>query len=527
MAVKKRALLSVSDKRFITNLARDLVKLGFELVSTGGTYKKLKEAKIPCKELSRLIKSPELIGGRVKTLHPHVHAAILADRSLPEHMKELDKEGIIPFDLVVVNFYPFNEKVKTGMAPASAIEWIDIGGPTMVRAAAKNFMHVGVVTSVEQYRDVLHHLRQHGSLSREYRMQLARDAFMMITQYDAAIAKYFEDATPSSPQASEAPKKHAEILPSSLTVQLKQSEKLRYGENPHQQAARYSVSGLPSVHFKVLQGKEMSYNNYLDAGAALSIVSADYPKPYVACVVKHLNPCGIAVGEDPVKVFLHAREADPTSAFGGIVGLNCKVDNALANELRKTFFEIVVAPAFEPSARELLASKINLRLVQADPQECRETRLHGPKLTSTVFGMLLQGQDIAQETWEQLQVVTNLAPPEKLRDDILLGLTFVRFLKSNSLCLVKDGVMVGAGMGQTSRVKATEIALDSADKRAAGAVLVSDGFFPFSDSLDLAAKAKVACVVAPAGSKRDMEVVSAANKLKLPLIFAPLRHFLH
>jgi phosphoribosylaminoimidazolecarboxamide formyltransferase / IMP cyclohydrolase len=527
MAVKKRALVSVSDKRFVTNLARDLVKLGFELVSTGGTYKKLKEAKIPCKELSRLIKSPELVGGRVKTLHPHVHAAILAERDVPEHIKDLEREGIQPFDLVVVNFYPFTDKVKPGMAPASAVEWIDIGGPTMVRAAAKNFKHVGVVTNIEQYREVLHHLREHGTLLPEFRMQLARDAFIMVAQYDAAVAKYFEETAPASAQVAEAPKKHADILPAQMTLALKMTEKLRYGENPHQQAARYNVSGLPSVHFKVLQGKEMSYNNYLDAGAALSIVSAEYPRPVVACVVKHLNPCGIAVGENPVKVFIQAREADPTSAFGGIVGLNCKVDSALAAELKKTFFEIVVAPSFEPAARELLAAKINLRLIQADPLECREARLHAPRMNAMPFGILMEGQDITQETWEQLQVVTNIVPPEKLKEDILLGLTYIRFLKSNSLCVVKDSVMVGAGMGQTSRVKATEIALEAADKRAVGAVLVSDGFFPFSDSIELAAKAKIACVVAPAGSKRDMEVVAAANKLKLPLIFAPLRHFLH
>jgi phosphoribosylaminoimidazolecarboxamide formyltransferase / IMP cyclohydrolase len=319
----------------------------------------------------------------------------------------------------------------------------------------------------------------------------------------------------------------AQMLPASLTLQLKQSEKLRYGENPHQQAARYNVGGLPSVPFKVLQGKEMSFNNYLDASAALSVVSAEYNHPYVACVVKHLNPCGIAVADDPIKAFQLARDADPTSAFGGIVGLNCRVDIALASELKRTFFEIVIAPSYEPAAREQLASKLNLRLIQADPQECREVRANSPKLHFTVLGMLLQGQDVAEEQWEQLHVATNSAPAEALREDILLGLSWIRFLKSNSLCLVKDGVMVGAGMGQTSRVKATEIALDSAGKRAASAVLISDGFFPFADSIELAAKAKVACVVAPAGSKRDMEVVAAANKLKLPLVFAPLRHFLH
>lgn len=271
----------------------------------------------------------------------------------------------------------------------------------------------------------------------------------------------------------------------------------------------------------------MSYNNYLDAAATAAVVTATYPLPYTACVIKHLNPCGIAVGEDPVKTFVRARDADPKSAFGGIVGLNYGVDLKLAKELRRTFFEIIVAPFFDDDAREHLASKKNLRLIEADLDECREMLASSARFAANLLGVFLQGYDVVQEDWNQLHVVTDIEPDEGLRSDILLGLTYIRFLKSNSLCVVKSGVMIGRGVGQMSRVDAAELALKSAGRKCAGAVLVSDGFFPFADSIELAAKAKIGCVVAPAGSKRDQEVVAAANKLKLPLVFAPYRHFLH
>jgi phosphoribosylaminoimidazolecarboxamide formyltransferase / IMP cyclohydrolase len=528
MSAKKLALISVADKRFITNLARDIIRAGYEIVSTGGTYKKLKESGVPCKELSKLIKAPELLGGRVKTLHPHVHAAILADRDDAAHMKELAKEGITPIDMVVVNFYPFAAKVVPGKtAMPAAIELIDIGGPTMVRAAAKNHKHVAIVTNVEQYKDISRELKELGDITPEMKMRLAAEAFRATQEFDSGVSAYFQHMLPKAETKAKTAAAPAEMLPDKLTLTLKRVEVLRYGENPHQKAARYSVTGLATVPFKVLQGKEMSYNNFLDTSSALGVVSAIYPKPVVACVVKHLNPCGIAVGDDPLQTFIKARESDAQSAFGGIVGLNCPVDAKLAEELRRTFLEIVVAPSFSDEARQVLASKLNLRLVQAQPAECRAIQASSPRLAANLFGVMLQEYDTLIEKWEDLQVVTDVAPAPALREDILLGMIFVRFLKSNSLCLVKDSVMVGAGVGQMSRVDAAKIALEKAAKRAVGAVLVSDGFFPYSDTIELASKAKVGCVVAPAGSKRDMEVVDAANKLKVPLVFAPNRHFWH
>lgn len=541
MAAKKRALISVADKRFLTNLARELLRYGYELVASGGTYRKLKEGGIAVRELSRLIKSPEILEGRVKTLHPAVHAGILADRNLPQHLKELDKNAYPTFDLVCVNFYPFAEKALAGKTkPAAAIEHIDIGGPTMVRAAAKNFQHVAVLSSVDQYRDFLRELKEkEGDIDLAYRLRLAAEAFSTTAAYEAAISAYFSGAAPkaapsavaeeaSKAQTAALPTRALESMPDKLSLTLKKEEGLRYGENPHQLAARYSAgSVLPVAPFKVLQGAEMSYNNYHDASAAISVVSAGYAKSRVACVVKHQNPCGIAIGEDPVKTFVAARDADEESAFGGIVGLNYPVTLALAQEIKKSFFEVIVAPEFEPGARTELAQKKNLRLVEANPADVRRVWEGAPRFSAGLFGVFLQSYDIEFETWDKLQVVGTTPVPEKLQDDILTGLRYVRFLKSNAITVVRDGVQVGAGLGQMSRVAATEIALRNAGRLAAGAVLVSDGFFPFSDSVELAAKAKIGCVVAPAGSKRDMEVVAAANALKLPLVFTSYRHFLH
>lgn len=542
MPPKKRALISVSDKRYITNLARDLIKYGYELVASGGTYRKLKESGIPARELARVIHAPEMLGGRVKTLHTAVAAGILADRSNTLHLKDLDKHGIVPFDLVVVNFYAFSEKVQAGKTlAANSVEHIDIGGPTMVRAAAKNYQSVAVLTNVEQYRDFLRELKAgDGTIPLEYRLRLAAEAFACTAAYEASLASYFAYVAPKAAEetaqdtaaaatgaAPTSSSKPLDVLPEKVNLQLKREETLRYGENPHQKAARYSTSGMATLNYKIVQGDELSYNNYHDASAAIAAVSASYGKPLAACVVKHQNPCGISIGTDPLKTFIEAREADAESAFGGIVGLNYPVDAKLAAELRKSFFEIVVAPSFDAAARTELAAKKNLRLIQAEPADVRRVQAQAPRLSAGLFGVFLQTYDVTQESWDQLQVVSSAAPPEKLHEDILTGLQYVRFLKSNSLCVVKDGIMVGAGLGQMSRVAATEIALRNAGKRAVGAVLVSDGFFPFADSLELAAKAKVGCVVAPAGSKRDMEVVAAANTLKLPLVFAPYRHFLH
>ncbi|MCC7477624.1 bifunctional phosphoribosylaminoimidazolecarboxamide formyltransferase/IMP cyclohydrolase [bacterium] len=541
-APKKKVLISVADKRYLTTFARDLIKYGYEIYASGGTQAKLKEAGIPSKDISRALSAPEILGGRVKTLHVNVMASILADPANAQHNKDMTKLGLSGFSMVVVNFYPFSEKVIPGKtAPDAAVELVDIGGPTMVRAAAKNYKNVAVVSNVEQYKDVTRELKAgEGLLNQGFRMRLAAEAFACTAQYEQSIAAYFAHMAPKPAEAapaaissaeSTAPapkaKPAADLLPAKLAVNLRQTDSLRYGENPHQPAARYSADSLASVPFRFLQGKEMSYNNYHDASAALAVVSADYSRSCAACVVKHQNPCGAAIGDDPVKTFMEAWKADEESAFGGIIGLNFTVDAKVAAEIRRSFFEIVVAPGFDDAAKAELSSKKNLILLQASPADVRQVMAGTPRLTSSLFGYFLQGFDNESENWEQLNVVSQVQPAEKLREDILTGLRYVRFLKSNALCVVKDGVMVGAGLGQMSRVSACRIALENAGKRAAGAVLVSDGFFPFADSLELAAKAKVGCVVAPAGSKRDMEVVAAANSLKLPLVFCPNRHFLH
>ena len=532
MAANRRAIVSVSDKRFITTFARDLAKLGYDIISTGGTHAKLVQAKVPCKDLAKVYNAPSMLDGRVKTLQQALMAGVLADRQNPAHVKELKAKKIHPIEMVVVNFYQFDEKVKSKTPLSQAIELVDIGGPTMVRAAAKNYRNVAVVSNVDQYRMVIRLLKEHdGELPEDFRLWLASEVFKQTAEYDKSISAYFSSRAPEQPGEEESggipSPAGAEILPSKFSFELAQSQNLRYGENPHQAAARYNVKGLPTIGMKIHQGKEMSYNNYLDAVAVSDVIAAKYPYPYVAVVVKHLNPCGIAVGNDPVKTLVKAREADAKSAFGGIVGLNYPVDEVVADEIKRTFLELVVAPSFTDAALAKLKSKMNLRLAQlplADYQQMQETT--GRVLLSP-FGALVQEHDIVQEEWGKLQQASATVAPENLHEDILLGLTYIRFLKSNSLCVVKNGVMIGRGVGQMSRVDATEQALASAGSKAKGAVLVSDGFFPFADSLELAAKAKIGCVVAPAGSKRDMEVVAAADKLGLPLLFAPYRHFRH
>ncbi|HES57842.1 MAG TPA: bifunctional phosphoribosylaminoimidazolecarboxamide formyltransferase/IMP cyclohydrolase, partial [Firmicutes bacterium] len=481
MPAKKRALISVSDKRYVTVLARDLVKYGYEIVASGGTAKKLKEAKIPVKDVSRLYRTQELVGGRVKTLSPLLSAAILADRDKKEHAKDLSKAKVVPIDLVVAIPYQFHKKVKAGKTSITdAMELIDIGGLTLLRAAAKNNRHVAVICRLEQYKELTDHLKEHEEITPEFRLELAREAFSFSARYEAKIASYLEHVAPVDikSQTSTVAEAPTEVLPKQLSLSLNRAEVLRYGENPHQRSARYNIKGLPTLSYKVLQGKEMSYNNFLDASAALSVVSANYPSEYAACVVKHLNPCGIAVGDDPVKTFINARDADPKSAFGGIVGLNYPVSEGLAAQIKKTFFEIVIAPSFDSAARSQLSSKKNLRLIEASPAEMSKLQHRSPKVVITTFGAMLQEHDYIEEQWEKLEFVSDPKPDEALREDILLGLTFIRFLKSNSLCLVKNGIMVGAGLGQMSRVDAAEIAIKAAGRRAKGAILVSDGFFP-------------------------------------------------
>lgn len=530
MATKKRALISVSDKRFLSKLGRDLIKAGYEIVASVGTGAKLKESNIPCKDLGRVFKASEMLGGRVKSLHAMISVAVLANRDDPAHIKDLKANKITPFDIVVVNFYPFSQKVKPGKTSLEdAVELIDIGGPTLVRAAAKNWKHVAVVCDISQYKELSAELRNPGGPTSKFRLKLARDAFLKCQEYDKGIAAYFQRVSPVTDETDEVDAAQAlgELLPRQIDLGFKRMEMLRYGENPHQVAARYNVKGLPTMPYQVQQGKRMSYNNYLDAAAAIQVVSANYAEPLVACVVKHLNPCGIAIGSDPVGTLVKAKEADPKSAFGGIVGLNYPVDRALAKEIKRTFFEIVIAPRFSPEALEVLSAKKNLRLIEAKPEDCRTITASSPKLNMTVFGAMFQEYDTFQEKWENLQVVSNLSPDEALQEDILLGLTIIRFLKSNSICIVKKNVMVGVGLGQMSRVDAVEIAIKAAGRNAKDSVLISDGFFPFADSIELAKKAGLGCVVAPGGSKRDVEVVTVANKLKIPLVFTPHRHFLH
>jgi phosphoribosylaminoimidazolecarboxamide formyltransferase / IMP cyclohydrolase len=520
-----RALLSVSDKNGVIEVARGLDSLGWELLSTGGTATLLRENGLTVRDVSEVTGHPEMMDGRVKTLHPAVHAGILARRDRDDDMAALTAHGYVAIDLVVVNLYPFHEAVAAGSPLPQAMEKVDIGGPTMLRAAAKNHAGVLVVVDPADYDRVLDALRS-GGVDADLRRDLAHKVFAHTARYDSAIADYFARcATADEPAAA------ASVLPQSLALQLERVQALRYGENPDQNAAFYADSDAPGdslPHLRQLHGKELSFNNLLDVEAAATAASAWAGDRVAACVIiKHTTPCGVAVADTALEAYRRALAADPVSAFGGIVAFNDRVDDAVAAELAATFLEIVVAPAFDGDALEALQRKKNLRLlelplVRAATSELDFKRVRGGFLVQQRMSMVFDEAD-----WK---VVTAREPEARELDDLRFAWRVAASVKSNAIVIAREGRTLGIGAGQMSRVDSSRIAVLKAQDQNAdttGAALASDAFFPFRDGIDAAAAAGVRCVIQPGGSVRDDEVITAANEHGIAMVFTGRRVFRH
>jgi len=508
-----RALIGVYDKTGLEELARGLVAAGIEIVSTGGTARRLDELGIEVTPVEAITGFPEALDGRVKTLHPAVHAGILADRRRPEHVAALAELSIKAFDLVVVNLYPFRETVAAGLAPDECIEQIDIGGPAMVRAAAKNHPSVAVVVDPARYAEVLAAVAV-GGFTLAQRQALAVDAFRHTASYDVAVASWMGNVL--APDESG--------FPSWAAGTWERETVLRYGENPHQRAALYRHWRPGLAQAEQLHGKDMSYNNYVDTDAALR-AAFDHPEACVA-IIKHANPCGIAVGADVAQAHRKAHDCDPVSAFGGVIAVNREVDLAMAEQVAEIFTEVVVAPGFSDQALAVLTAKKNLRLLglpsatAADPIEMRA--ISGGLLMQTVDRLDAPGDDPA--TWT---LACGPAADEQTMDDLVFAWRAVRSVKSNAILLATDRASVGIGMGQVNRVDSARLAVSRAGKRAAGSVASSDAFFPFADGLAVLASAGVRAVVQPGGSVRDPEVTEAAADAGITMYLTQTRHFLH
>ena len=519
-----RALVSVSDKAGLETFVKGLVALGYEILSTGGTRKFLEQAGVPVIDVTTYTGFPEIMDGRVKTLHPKVHGAILGRPTLASDAASIQAHGIIPFQLVVVNLYPFQQTVaKPDVSFDEAVENIDIGGPSMVRSAAKNHAHVAIVTQPSQYEEVLQQLKA-GTMGETFRRRLAADAFEMTATYDRAISDYMAKVVAKE---SEQTSTFGQRL--SLTYRLQQE--LRYGENPHQRAAFYvedrpSATSLASA--QQLNGKELSYNNLLDLDAAKSIVS-DYTQP-AACDIKHNNPCGCAVAENLADAFEKAYEGDPVSAFGSIIGLNRIVDVATAERMcvPGRFIEAIIAPGYDDAARQLLTTKpkwkSNVRLMQV---EFSDIDRGAPEYRRVSGGVLVQDRDDLRQSDEGWKVVTDRQPTAQELSDLQFAWAVCRHVKSNAIVFAKNGMLLGAGAGQMSRLDSSMIAAFKAGDRSQGGVVASDAFFPFRDGIDAAAKAGIKAAIQPGGSKNDDEVIAACNEHGIAMIFTGMRHFRH
>jgi phosphoribosylaminoimidazolecarboxamide formyltransferase/IMP cyclohydrolase len=509
----RRALLGVYDKTGVVELAAGLAAAGVELVSTGATARRIAEAGIPVTPVEQVTGFPECLDGRVKTLHPAVHAGILADRRKPQHVAELQELGVAPFDLVVVNLYPFTETVASGATPDECVEQIDIGGPAMVRAAAKNHPSVAVVVDPARYGDVLTAVADGGFTLAE-RQRLAVAAFRHTASYDIAVASWMGSVLAPDDDT---------VFPAWVGASWERADVLRYGENPHQSAALYRglVPGL--AHAEQLHGKEMSYNNYVDTDAAWR-AAHDHADPCVA-IIKHANPCGIAVGVDIASAHRKAHACDPVSAFGGVIAANREVDLTMAEQVAEVFTEVVVAPSFTDDALRELTGKKNIRLLRLP-----HLPAPGAELRPISGGLLLQVKDRLDAPGDDPTTWT-LATGEPLDaaglDDLVFAWRAVRAVKSNAILLAHDRATVGVGMGQVNRVDAARLAVSRAGERAAGAVAASDAFFPFADGLQVLLEAGVRAVVQPGGSVRDGEVVAAAAAAGVPLYLTGTRHFAH
>jgi phosphoribosylaminoimidazolecarboxamide formyltransferase/IMP cyclohydrolase len=516
MARIKRALISVSDKRGIVEFAKGLSKLGIEILSTGGTAKTLRNAKLRVRDVSEYTKFPELLGGRVKTLHPKIHGGILWRRDDPKDREEITANKIDSIDMVVVNLYPFEETVsKPGVVFEEAIENIDIGGPTMLRAASKNFKDVVVIVDPDDYPKILDELNSlNGEVSYDTKFYLAKKVFMHTARYDTLIANYLESYSKSE-----------EIFPQYLNQSFRKIRDLRYGENPHQKAALYKeplYKGFSLVDARILQGKEMSFNNYLDASAALELVS-EFQEP-AAVIVKHNNPCGVAIGETLVSAYKKSLETDPVSAFGGIIAVNRDIDAETANEIMNLFVEVIIAPGYDPEALKILSQKPNIRLLEIDLTKDVKTF----DIRKIQGGILVQERDVGMvEDFESLKVVTKRKPT----DDELTALKFAwkvcKHVKSNAIVYTSKDQALGIGVGQTSRVDAAKLGAMKARKSLEGSVVASDAFFPHRDGIDVIAKVGVTAVIQPGGSVKDQEVIAAADEYNMAMVFTGMRHFRH
>ncbi|HDP69314.1 MAG TPA: bifunctional phosphoribosylaminoimidazolecarboxamide formyltransferase/IMP cyclohydrolase [Actinobacteria bacterium] len=511
----KRALISVSNKEGIVDFAKVLKGFDVEIISTGGTARALMNAGIEVVGISKVTKFPEMLDGRVKTLHPAIHGGLLAIRDSKEHMEQIKEHDIKPIDMVVVNLYPFAETItKKGVTMAEAIEQIDIGGPSMLRSAAKNFEGVAVVVNPEKYDEIISEMRKNdGYTSRATRLELAKEVFRLTAEYDTIISKYLDGE---------------EDFPSLLNLKFEKIQDLRYGENPHQRAAYYKEINPPKhslVFAEKLHGKELSFNNILDLEAAWSLCR-EFTVP-AAVVIKHTNPCGVALGDDVTTAYEKAYAVDPVSAFGSVVALNRTVDVTVAEKIDSTFVEAVIAPAFLEEALEILTQKKNIRLMHMGEE--REGLTSELDIKRVDGGILLQDIDMSLDERKDMKVVTKTQPTEKEWEDLLFGWRVAKHIKSNAILIARDLQAVGVGVGQMSRVDSSELAVKKAggSKACKDSIVASDAFFPFRDSIDALAKVGIKAIIQPGGSMRDEEVIAACDEHKIAMVFTGKRHFRH
>ncbi len=510
-----RCLISVSDKSGIVELAKYLASKGVEIISTGGTRKLLAQNQIPVKDISEFTNFPEIMDGRVKTLHPKVHGGLLAELRNPEHVREAEENKIESIDLLIVNLYPFAATVASTSDEKQIIENIDIGGPAMIRSASKNFIYKTVITAIDQYQNLIAEMEKNSSSTDlEFRKNLAAQAFKNIADYDISISNYFNSKTPESAFFS-------------LSGNLKQS--LRYGENSHQKAALYATSNSGIVGAKQLQGKELSYNNINDSDAAYNLV-LEFEKPACA-IIKHANPCGVAIASNLDEAYGRALSSDPKSAFGGIVALNGKIDEGLALALSQMFFEVIIAKEIDEKALSIFSAKKNLRLLIADFQKTENSQVK-----SVSGGFLIQDLDQKNITKNDLKLVSKKSASDSEIEQLIFAMSLCKHVKSNAIVVVQNFQTVGFGAGQTSRVDACKIACDKAanffdgekkEDKARGGFLASDAFFPFADNIEIAASYGIKAIIAPGGSMRDGEVIAKADEAGIALYFIETRHFKH
>ncbi len=512
----KRALISVSDKTGIVEFARELESLGIAIVSTGGTANALNNAGIKVLNVSDVTKFPECLDGRVKTLHPAIHAGILAMRGNPDHMKQIAKLGVTPIDMVIINLYPFKQTIlKEGVTLEEAIENIDIGGPTMLRAASKNYQDVVVLVDPADYGEVLKQVKADGDVSLAVKFRLACKVFEHTSNYDTLIANYLRNITGDR------------SFPATFTMTYEKVQDMRYGENPHQKAAFYREVPVPSgaiTQAIQFHGKELSYNNINDTNGAIELLK-EFDGPAVVAV-KHANPCGVATASTIYEAYIKAYQADPVSIFGGIVAANGEIDSKTAEEINKIFVEIVIAPSFSKDAMDVLMQKKNIRLLQLGriATGLPSNTLDMKKVSG---GLLVQNIDSGIYNDDELSFVTVAKPGSSQMEDLKFAMKVVKHTKSNAIVLAKSGQTIGIGPGQMNRITSARIAVDYAGSKASGAVMASDAFFPFPDCVELAAKAGIKAIIQPGGSLKDQESIDACNKYGIAMVFTAMRHFKH